>query len=172
MRQQEVRSPTDVSLKVRYSKMRPLAIRPFEAISLNNVSRSRWFLTMLTPLKITQRDDRPGRSVAARGRACIRVPRSCTKCAKLLCRGLTSALWSGSGRIVQGCIVQGTYRLREARILYEQTSGNTSIGKQCHWADGSAWNYRHGFRENKPKTHVFYDWIRAFWACFHENAGL
>jgi hypothetical protein len=35
-----------------------------------------------------------------------------------------------------------------------------------------AWNYRHSFRENKPKTLVFYDWIRAFWACFHENAGL
>ncbi len=33
-------------------------------------------------------------------------------------------------------------------------------------------NYRHSFRENKPKTLVFYDWIRAFWARFHENAGL
>ncbi len=33
-------------------------------------------------------------------------------------------------------------------------------------------NYRHSFRENKPKTLVFYDWIRAFWACFHENEGL
>ncbi len=33
-------------------------------------------------------------------------------------------------------------------------------------------NYRPSFRENKPKTLVFYDWIRAFCARFHENAGL
>jgi hypothetical protein len=33
-------------------------------------------------------------------------------------------------------------------------------------------NYRHSFRENKAKTLVFNDRIRAFWACFHENAGL
>ncbi len=33
-------------------------------------------------------------------------------------------------------------------------------------------NYRPSFRENKPKTFIFYDWIRAFWACFRENAGL
>jgi hypothetical protein len=33
-------------------------------------------------------------------------------------------------------------------------------------------NYRPSFRENKPKTLVFYDWIRAFWVCFHKNAGL
>jgi hypothetical protein len=33
-------------------------------------------------------------------------------------------------------------------------------------------NYRHSFRENKPKMLVFFDWIRAFWACFHGNAGL
>ncbi len=32
--------------------------------------------------------------------------------------------------------------------------------------------YRHSFCENKPKTLVFNDWIRALWACFHENAGL
>ncbi len=36
----------------------------------------------------------------------------------------------------------------------------------------SARNYRPSFRENKHKTLVFNDWIRAFWACFHENAGL
>ncbi len=36
----------------------------------------------------------------------------------------------------------------------------------------SARNYRHSCRENKPKTLVFYDWIRALWACFHKNAGL
>ncbi len=44
-----------------------------------------------------------------------------------------------------------------------------------HWqllVDASARNYRHNFRENKPKTLVFNDWIRAFWVCFHENAGL
>ncbi len=29
-------------------------------------------------------------------------------------------------------------------------------------------NYRPRFRENKPKTLVFYDWKRAFWACFRE----
>ncbi len=29
-------------------------------------------------------------------------------------------------------------------------------------------NYRPSFRENKPKTLVFYDWKRAFWACFCE----
>ncbi len=33
-------------------------------------------------------------------------------------------------------------------------------------------NYRYSFCENKPKTIVFSYWIRAFWACFHENAGL
>jgi hypothetical protein len=33
-------------------------------------------------------------------------------------------------------------------------------------------NYRPSFRENKPKTLVFNDGIRAFWACFHEYAGL
>ncbi len=35
----------------------------------------------------------------------------------------------------------------------------------CHT---SARNYRPCFRENKPKTLVFYDWKRAFWACFCE----
>jgi hypothetical protein len=36
----------------------------------------------------------------------------------------------------------------------------------------SARNYTPSFRENKPKTLVFNDWIRAFWTCLHENAGL
>jgi hypothetical protein len=35
----------------------------------------------------------------------------------------------------------------------------------------SARNYRHSFHENKPKTLVFYDRLRAFWACFHEKFG-
>ncbi len=51
---------------------------------------------------------------------------------------------------------------------------------QCGWHEyvhslhinNCARNYRHSFRENKPKTRVFYDLIRAFWACFHKNAGL
>ncbi len=38
--------------------------------------------------------------------------------------------------------------------------------------DPCAWNYRPSFCENKPKPLVYNDWIRAFWACFHENAGL
>jgi hypothetical protein len=29
--------------------------------------------------------------------------------------------------------------------------------------------YRPSFCENKPKTLVFYNWKRAFWACFREN---
>ncbi len=33
----------------------------------------------------------------------------------------------------------------------------------------SARNYRPGFRENKPKKLVLYDWKRAFWACFRKN---
>ncbi len=33
-------------------------------------------------------------------------------------------------------------------------------------------NYRPSFRENQPKMLVFIYWIRAFWACFHGNAGL
>ncbi len=33
-------------------------------------------------------------------------------------------------------------------------------------------NYKASFRENKLKTLVFNDWIRTFWACFHENVGL
>ncbi len=42
-----------------------------------------------------------------------------------------------------------------------------------NWAmEVRAWNYRPSFRENEPKTLVFNDWIRALWACFHENAGL
>ncbi len=46
------------------------------------------------------------------------------------------------------------------------TTGRSSVILPC------AQNYRHSFRENKLNTLVFYDWIRAFWACFHENAGL
>ncbi len=30
-------------------------------------------------------------------------------------------------------------------------------------------NYRPSLPENKPKTLVFNDWKRVFWACFHEN---
>jgi len=35
-------------------------------------------------------------------------------------------------------------------------------------SESGARNYRQSFRENKPKTLVFYDWKRAFWACFRE----
>jgi hypothetical protein len=34
--------------------------------------------------------------------------------------------------------------------------------------DSCARNYRPNIRENKPKTLLFYDWKRAFWACFRE----
>jgi hypothetical protein len=39
------------------------------------------------------------------------------------------------------------------------------------YVEYSARNFRPSFRENKHKTFVFNDWIRAFWACFHEKAG-
>ncbi len=43
-----------------------------------------------------------------------------------------------------------------------------SLAGSC--AESLARNYRPSFRENKPKTLFLNEWIRAFWACFHENA--
>jgi hypothetical protein len=39
------------------------------------------------------------------------------------------------------------------------------------WRFSIARNYIPSFRKNQPKTLIFNYWIRAFWACVHENAG-
>jgi hypothetical protein len=52
------------------------------------------------------------------------------------------------------------------------TGGGGELRGLSQWVLYSVRNYRPSFRVNKPKTLVLNDWIRAFWACFHENAGL
>ena len=75
--------------------------------------------------------------------------------------------WSTTGRALSGLrpSSQG-WVSAQAEILPPPSSPPWSCSKP------SARNYRHSFCEDKPKTLVFYYWIRAFWACFHENAGL
>jgi hypothetical protein len=49
-------------------------------------------------------------------------------------------------------------------------SMNYILGRlNCTVAETSARIHRPSFRENEPKTLVFYYWKRSFWACFREN---
>ncbi len=98
------------------------------------------------------------------------------------CTENKDSLWLGVGG---GCwVVLETIFCRSLTLCFWPDSEPTKLlhypkqkprrGRGLRQINTCARNYRPSCRENKPITITlgFNDWIRAFWACFHENAGL